>query len=321
MSHLPYKPISQLYQSRFGEKVYKIPVSVADSCPNRQGLKGMQICIFCDEWGSAANKENVQLDLKNQIDKMRTYMSKQYKAHKYLVYFQSYTNTFQRLPIIKEHYETALSYPDVVGLVIGTRPDCLSKSVLDLWNDLTERTSVFVEFGLQSIFDNQLEFLKRGHSAQQSFDAIYRVKKEAPQVEIGIHLMFGLPNETDEDIITTAKTVSELPISDVKLHNLHVLTNTPLADLYKSGDFIPITFESYAQRVMLFLQHLRPNIAVHRLGAVASRWDELVAPEWARYKMEIFQNIVDLMKARGAFQGQLFELGKPANHVLTFLSK
>ncbi len=320
MSHLPYYPISKYYQERFGEKVYKIPVAVADDCPNRRGLKGMQTCIFCDEWGSAANKESHKSELRTQIETVRAHMIKKYHARKFLVYFQAYTNTFERLPALRMNYDTALSYEDVVGFVIGTRPDCLSKSLFTTWNEYAEKTSVFVELGVQTLFNDQLVFLRRGHTREQSIDAIYKLHAETPKISLGVHLMFGMPGETDEQIIETAEVLSQLPIDNVKLHNLHVLTNTPLAELYHQGHFVPIDFETYARRVMLFLQHLKPTIAVHRLGAVASRWDELVAPEWTRHKMAIFQNIIDYMKDRKASQGQLFSgstpSGQPNSRVL-----
>lgn len=317
-SHLYYS-ISQHYQQIFGEKVYKIPVAVADDCPNRRGLKGMQTCIFCDEWGSAANKESHKFELKEQIEKVKTHLNQKYRANKFLVYFQAYTNTFVRLQALKLNYDTALSYPDVAGIVIGTRPDCLSPAVFNLWNEYAEKCAMFVEIGVQSFFNDQLEFLRRGHTGEDSIKAIYKIKEKCPKVGLGIHLMFGLPNETDEQIIETARICSELPIDDVKLHNLHVLTKTPLEDLYRQGLFEPIDFKTYAHRVTLFLQHLRPNIAVHRLGAVASRWDELVAPEWTRYKMQIYQDITTYMREQNASQGQLYNarIESPAPYVLT----
>src|SRR5690606_11212174 len=147
----------------------------------------------------------------------------------------------------------------------GTRPDCLSKALFTTWNEYAEKTSVFVELGVQTLFNDQLEFLRRGHSREQSIEAIHKLASECSNVNLGVHLMFGMPNETDDQIIETARILSALPIQNVKLHNLHVLTNTPLADLYNAGQFTPIDFKTYAHRVTLFLQHLSPRIAVHRL--------------------------------------------------------
>lgn len=302
---LPFNPISEFYISRFGEKVYKIPVTVVDNCPNRMGLRGMKTCNFCDVWGSAANAESATMTLPAQIEKYQASIAERFKSKKFLVYFQAYTNTFTKLDSIRQNFETALSYPFVHGFTVGTRPDCISKGVLDFWNEYHAKSFVAVEIGVQSFFDDDLIWMRRGHTAQQSIDAIQKIAKET-SVNLGIHLMFGLPNETDERIIETAKRCNELPIQNVKLHNLHVLENTPLADDFRAGLFTPIDRELYAHRVNLFLQHLSPRLHVHRLAALASRWDELVAPDWTRDKMGTHQYIVDYMRARGSYQGELF---------------
>jgi hypothetical protein len=302
----PYFPISQVYKQRFGSKVVKIPVSIAENCPNRAGLKGMQTCIFCDVHGSFAYPENQNDELREQIVKHREKVSQRFNASKFLVYFQAYTTTFTQLARLKDGFEIALSYPDVAGLVVGTRPDTLSAAVLRAWRDYSERTFVAVELGVQSFDDEQLVWMRRGHTAAQSIKGIERVVKEAG-VDVGIHLIFGWPTETDEQIIETAKICNGLPITNVKLHNLHVLKHTPLEVLHASGDFTPIDLETYARRVALFLEHLDPRIAVHRLAALSSRWDELIAPDWTRHKMKSYQGIIDVINARGTWQGRLFE--------------
>jgi radical SAM protein (TIGR01212 family) len=236
---LPYNTIAEHYSNRFGEKVYKIPVSVVDDCPNRRGLKGMQTCVFCDVWGSAAQSESLSMELRAQIEKYHAAIAKKYKAKSFLVYFQAYTNTFTKLSGLRHNFETALSYDFVRGFVVGTRPDCLSKGVLDLWQEFHQRSFVAVELGVQSFFDDQLEFLRRGHTAQQSIEAIHRIADNT-QVDLGIHLIFGNPGETDEQIIQTAEIVNKLPITNIKLHNLHALKNTPLEEMYHRGEFTPI---------------------------------------------------------------------------------
>lgn len=304
MQDVPYYPISRFYKSRFGEKVHKIPVSVAEDCPNRLGLRGMKACVFCDEWGSAAYPENREEDITEQIRLNRDVIAKRYKAKKFLVYFQAYTNTFLSLKKLQGLVETALQEPDVVGVVFGTRPDCLSKGVLNFWNELCERTFVAVELGVQSFENEHLEFMQRGHSAEKSLEAIHKVKAET-KVDLGIHLMFGWPNETDDQVIKAANICSSLPISNVKLHNLHVLKKTPLEKMYLDKKFEPVTIEQYAHWVSLFIQKLRPDIAVHRLGAVANRWEDLVAPEWAAHKLRTSQYLIDYLKDRGVQQGEL----------------
>lgn len=300
---LPYHTISEHYNKLFGEKVYKIPVSVVDDCPNRRGLKGMQTCVFCDVWGSAANAESLSMELRTQIEKYQSQVSARYKAKAFLIYFQAYTNTFTKVSALRHNFDVALSYPWVKGFTVGTRPDCLSKAVLDLWQEYHEKSFVAVELGVQSFFNDQLEFMRRGHTAEASLEAIHKIA-ENTNVDLGIHLIFGNPGETDEHIIKTAEIVNTLPITNVKLHNLHVLKQTPLEEIYHRGEFAPIDRETYAHRVELFLQHLSPRFALHRLAAYSSRWEELVAPEWTKDKMGTHQYIIDHLRAKKSYQSQ-----------------
>lgn len=301
---LPYYPISHFYRQHFGEKVYKIPVSVAQSCPNREGLKGMQTCNFCDEWGSAAYPEIRHHSLREQIVTTRQTMREKYRAQKFLVYFQAYTNTFSKSQQLRQQFAEAFSFEDVVGAVVGTRPDCISDAVLDLWYETSQERFMAVELGVQSFDNKQLEWMRRGHLVDKTFQAVERISRSTPQVNLGIHLMFGWPGETDQDVVEAAKITNTLPVHNVKLHNLHVLKNTPLAQDYEAGSFQPIELEDYSRRVMLFLQHLRPEIAVHRLAALSRRSEELIAPRWTAKKMEIYQGILDYLRSHQAFQGQ-----------------
>lgn len=301
----PYFPISQVYKARFGTKVVKVPVAVAEDCPNRRGLRGMQTCIFCDVHGSFAYPENQNDELREQILKHREKVAKRFNASQFLIYFQAYTTTFTGLSKLREGFETALSFPDVAGLVVGTRPDCLSDAVLRTWQEYNERTFVGIEFGVQSFDDDQLTWMRRGHTAAQSIKSIERVAKETG-VDVGIHLIFGWPTENEKQIIETALLCNQLPISNVKLHNLHVLKHTPLENLYHEGQFTPVDLDTYSQRVALFLDHLSPKIAVHRLAALSSRWDELIAPDWTRHKMKSYQGVIDRIVAQGSYQGRLY---------------
>jgi radical SAM protein (TIGR01212 family) len=302
---LPFYPISHHYNKLFGEKVYKIPVSIVDDCPNRMGLKGMQTCIFCDEWGSAAHKESLTMDLKEQIETYQKSIGKRFNSKKFLVYFQAYTNTFAKISTLQANFATSLEYDFVKGFVIGTRPDCISPAVIRLWNEYHEKSHVAVEFGVQSFFDDQLEFLRRGHTREQSLKGILNIAKET-NVDIGIHLIFGLPSETEQHIIETAEIINALPITNVKLHNLHALKNTPLEKMYNEGLFKPICLEKYAEHVRIFLQHLSPKVAIQRLAALASRWDELVAPDWTGNKMGTHQYIIDHIRAHKSYQSELY---------------
>lgn len=301
----PFFPVSSFYRQRFGARVRKLPVSLADTCPNRLGLKGMQTCVFCDVWGSAAYAEQQGVELQKQIEEKLVPMAERYSADAFLVYFQAYTSSFLAVKKLRAAFDAALAFPQVRGLVVGTRPDCLSTAVIDLWREYHARGFLSVELGVQTFDDEALRFLRRGHDAECSRAAIARIRREA-DVDLGIHLMFGLPGETDESVIGAARECSALPIDHVKLHNLHVLKDTPLAEMYARGEFQPIDLATYADRVILFLQHLTPRISVQRLVALSSRWDELIAPDWTRHKLGSTQFILDRMRDRGAFQGQLW---------------
>lgn len=302
-----YYPISRFYKDTFGEKVYKIPVSIVDSCPNRMGLKGMETCIFCDEWGSAAFEDSFEKTLKEQIETYKEKFHKRYKAEKFLVYFQAYTNSLTGISKLRTYYDLALSYDFVEGIVVGTRPDCISPALLRLWEEYSEKTYFSVELGIQSYFEEHVEFLKRGHKAQKSIDAIMKIKQECPKIDIGVHFIFGIPGETDEHIIESAKITNSLPIHNVKLHNLHVLKNTGLEEMFNKGEFEPIELDEYSRRCALFIDYLKPGIPIHRLGATASRWDEVIAPQWIKYKMMSFQALLDGVNKMGAKQGRKFE--------------
>ncbi len=306
MQEIPYNPISRFYQNQFGSKVYKISVAVAETCPNREGLRGMQTCNFCDQWGSAAYHKNLEQPLKEQIDQVRSSLIENRNAKRFLVYFQAYTTTFSRTTRLRDQFNTALEYSDVVGLVVGTRPDCVSQAFLEACNEMAERTFIAVEMGLQSFDEDILVWMRRGHTAAQSVKAIELIAKNCPKVNLGVHIIFGNPGETDEMAIETAKRLNQLPIQNVKLHHMHVLKDTPLAEDYARGEFTPIEREAYFQRCMVFLQHLNPSTAVHRLSAFAPRWDELVAPDWTSYKMKNYQDMLEYMRERGAYQGQEF---------------
>ncbi len=301
-----YRQLSQHYRERFGEKVFKVSVSVVDTCPNRENRNGAAVCIFCDKWGSAAYNQFRDQPLLKQIQINREAIRKRYRAEKFLIYFQAYTNTFGRFRELESLYQIALKEKDVVGIVVGTRPDCLPKRVLLKFAEIAQENYLSVELGVQTFDDAQLRFLSRGHDSASSLSAIRNLKK-LPELNLCVHLMFGIPDETDTQIRETAEILSEHEVDGVKLHNLHVLRNTPLEKLYHESRFTPVELEEYSRKVKLFLENLSPKIAIHRLAAVASRWDELVAPEWVREKMRPTQFIDDYLAAKETWQGRFFE--------------
>ncbi len=298
----PFNPISNFYKSRFREKVYKIPISIIDSCPNREGFKGMETCIFCDVWGSAARSESQNLPLDIQIKKYKQIIGKKFKVKKFLIYFQAYTNSFAKIKTIRKNFYQALEHEGVVGFVVGTRPDCISPALLRLWQEIHEKSFVSVELGAQTFKDDKLKWMKRGHNNEQTLRAIKRIHTET-SIDLGLHFMFGLPNETQEEIQEAAQITANLKITNVKLHNLHVLKNTPLEKDYFNNKFKPCTLEEYSKKVSYFLSYLSPHIYVHRLAALASRWEELIAPDWTRHKMNTHQKILNYLKQHNIIQG------------------
>ncbi len=297
------QPLSEHYLRRFGGKVYKVAVSTAQTCPNREGLKGMSVCTFCDPWGSAAYPERRTLSLAEQVRGNAARIRERYRAERFLVYFQAYTHTFDRVSRIEALYEEALALPDVVGIVIGTRPDCLPPGMIRRLAALAERTYVSVELGVQTLDDGQLRWLSRGHDAACSLAALAALRVHA-RIETCAHLMFGLPGETDAQLRETARTLGDAGVHGVKLHNLHVLRGTPLEALYRAGRFEAVTLAEYADKVATFLEHLPARVVVHRLSAVASRWDEAVAPAWVRHKLAPAQAILDNLVLRDTWQGR-----------------
>ena len=313
MSFLPkfdhqkrYLPISQFYREKFGFRVQKVSVSVAKTCPNREGLAGMKTCIFCDEWGSEPAFVQADWPMLQQLKYHKERIRKRYKANKFLIYFQSYTNTFGRLSELKKHCVEALQQEDIVGIVIGTRPDCLPKGALKFFEELAAQTYLSIELGIQTFDDQQLIFLRRGHDREASIDALKQLRK-IPNLNICAHLIFGIPGESNQQLVEAANLLNELSVDGVKLHNLHVLKNTPLAEEYNSGNFSPIDLKEYAERVVLFLENLDQKISIHRLTAVAPRWDELIAPQWTKEKMRPVQYIENLLATNETWQGRMLD--------------
>lgn len=298
----PYYSIGDYYREKFGERVSKISVNVADTCPNRLGLKGMQTCTFCDVWGSAAYEDQRDFSLERQIENVKQKIVSMTAYNKFLVYFQSYTNSFAGVKTLEAMYDEALRHEGIVGLVIGTRPDCISPALINLWKKFAEKTYVSIELGAQSFYDDFLEFEKRGHNAQTTLDTVYKLS-EIPNLDIGLHFIFGHPGETIEHIVEQAKFASRLPIQNVKLHNLHVLKKTKLEKFHEHDLFQPIELEEYSEKVAQFIAHLPQNIAVQRLSALSSRPDELIAPTWTLHKMTVFQGIIDYMNKKQFYQG------------------
>ncbi|MCC6278675.1 MAG: TIGR01212 family radical SAM protein [Oligoflexia bacterium] len=303
---LPFYPISSHYQKIFGDKIVKLPLSFASTCPNRMGLQGMKTCSFCDETGSFAYPENQNLSLTDQIEIKKKDLLHRYKASGWVAYFQAYTTTLMSVQKLEMMLEALRTTQDFEGVIIGTRPDCLSDQLFELLNRYQKIFPVSIELGVQSFCNEALQWMNRGHSAEKAIAGIKRLARRC-SIDMGIHLIFGWPNESIDDIKKAAAICNELPINHVKLHNLHVLKGTELATHYSEGRFNPESIEVYSEKVISFLEELNPEIAIHRLTAVVPRWNQLIAPEWVRAKMESRQYIIDSMNRHGRYQGRFFK--------------
>jgi len=275
-------------RERFGEKTYKIVVSSGLTCPTRDGTLAKRGCAFCDVRGSSSffGKIGRGKKIQDQLAARIPGIAMRFGAKKFIAYFQSYTNTYSDTEYLREIYSAALSHPQIEGLAVGTRPDCLPDEVLLLLQELSQKHYVCLELGVQSFENATLDWFKRGHTSEQALEAFARAQRLAPNVELSVHLIFGNPTDPIETPIRAAEILNRAPIHGVKLHQLMVLKGTELAEWYMEKPFPLPSLEEYAEIVGQFLNHLRPDIYVERLCATATHPDECLAPEWSRGRWE-----------------------------------
>ncbi len=277
-----YREYGTLLSERFGGKVQKLSVDLALGCPNRDGTLGRGGCIYCNNAAFSPDADKAGRPVAEQIQRGKEFFARKYPEMKYLAYFQSYTGTYAAHSRLVKAYTEALSQDDVVGIIIGTRPDCLPDSLLDTLEALRVETGkeIMIEFGVESAHDITLRRINRGHSWQTTVDAIHRTA--AKGFPIGVHLILGLPGENDEMMAATVRQISALPVEAVKFHQLQVLRGTPLHTMYERGeltDILSFTATEYASLCARILKELRPDIAVDRFVAQAPD-QMLVSPRW-----------------------------------------
>ena len=290
-------------RERFGRRVKKIPVALPFTCPNIDGTKGRGGCIYCYK-GSRPEHLDPRISLREQIEQGIRHAKERYgKKTLFFIYFQSYTNTYGDVWELKELYDTALEYDDVVGLDVGTRPDCAPNEVLSLLSSYRERGyEVWIEFGLQSANFETLKRINRAHGVSELVDATLRAK--AFGLKVCIHTIVGLPGETREDFLETAKLVASLRADGIKIHPIYVMKNTGLAKLYEEGRFKPLSLEEYVSYASEMLELIPPSTVVHRLTAEAKK-PALLAPDYCTYerKLEVIKAIEDHLRSKGSRQG------------------
>jgi radical SAM protein (TIGR01212 family) len=295
-----YNSFSDELKRKFGCRVQRISVDAGFSCPNRDGLLDSGGCIFCSGSGSGAYSIRRDLSVAGQIVDGKEVMRRKYKAQRFIAYFQAYSNTYATVDQLRPLYSEALSVPDVVGLIVATRPDCVPEDVLDYLQELSHRTYLWLELGVQSIHDRTLTFINRRHDHARSVDTIQRATSRG--IRVCAHVILGLPGETREEMLATAGELNRLGVAGVKLHLLHVMKGTRLAEMYGRGEVQVLDRDEYAGLVCDFLERLDPRILIHRLTGDGGH-DSLVAPLWSLKKFEILNLIDTELERRGTRQG------------------
>jgi radical SAM protein (TIGR01212 family) len=295
-----YHAFGPYLKKKFGTVVYKVNVDAGFTCPNRDGTLGISGCIYCNNNSFRPSECKTEMPIREQIEKGIQYLSKRYKAQKFLVYFQPYTNTYAPVAELERMYREALSVPLVIGLAIGTRPDCVDKEKIELLSRLARDYFILIEYGLQSIHDKSLQFMLRGHDYKAFLDAISLTKEKG--IHMGTHLIVGFPTETRDEMLAMADELSTLPIGFLKIHQLQIVKDTPLAEIYRESPFPIFTYEEYLDFLVDFIERLSPEIVLQRLFAMAPD-DILIAPNWGKTKQEIIRDINKRFVQRDAVQG------------------
>ena len=295
-----YYDLKSFFRNRFGCPVYKLPIDAGFTCPNRDGFVASGGCIYCDGRGSRLRQAGPLPTVTEQVRAGKDFYRNRRGAKKFIAYFQTFTNTYGPPEKLEALYGEALREEDVVGLSIGTRPDCVPDPVIDLLAGLARDRHVWIEYGLQSMHDRTLRFLNRGHDRAAFLDAISRTAGK--NIFICVHIIVGLPGETEEDILETVAQIASLPIQGIKIHLLLALRGTPLGDLYERGEIALMTMERYVNTVCNILESLPPEMTIQRLTADGYR-DIYLAPGWGRNKMEVLNAIDRELKQRDSFQG------------------
>ncbi|MCX8030834.1 MAG: TIGR01212 family radical SAM protein [Thermodesulfovibrionales bacterium] len=280
--------------------VHKVNVDAGFTCPNRDGTLDVTGCIYCNNDSFRPAECKPQLTIKEQIRNGINYISLRYGATRFLVYFQPFTNTYGDLEDLQRLYSEALSYPSVIGLAIGTRPDCVDEDKINFIKTLAKKHFILIEYGLQSIYDKTLKFIHRGHDYNKFLEAVDLTLGKG--IHIGVHLIVGFPTETKEEMLMMATEISKLPVEFVKIHQLQIVKNTPLADYYYKNPFHTFQYDEYLDFLVDFIERLSSHIVIQRFFA-SSPENILIAPKWGKTKHQVMRDIQRWFDKKNAFQG------------------
>lgn len=299
-----YKKYSSYLTARFGCKVNKVSLDLGFTCPNRDGSLAVGGCIYCNNDSFVPPYARSRYTLDNQITSGMRYLKARFKAKKFIAYFQAYTNTYSDVDELENLYRQALSYEDVVGLAIGTRSDCIDEEKLDMMERLAKDVYVSLEYGIESTYDKTLKFMNRGHDYESVVNAIDLSKGRG--LHLGAHIIVGFPTETEDEMLAMAKEVSGLGIDVLKIHNLHIVRNTPLARMYSEKPFYLFDYEEYLSFITRFIERLSPELVLERLFTDTPR-DLLIAPVWTKNHIEVLRGIDSELIKRDTYQGKFFD--------------
>lgn len=287
-------------KKNFNTIIHKVNVDAGFTCPNRDGTLDVTGCIYCNNDSFRPSECKPQLSLREQIRKGISYLSLRYGARRFLVYFQPFTNTYASVSELEHLYAETLSHPAVIGIAIGTRPDCVDEEKISLIHSFAKKYFVLIEYGLQSIYDKTLEYIHRGHNYQAFLDAVNITAEKG--IHIGAHIIVGFPTETKDEMLSIATEISKLPVEFIKIHQLQVVKDTPLASYYEKEPFHVFSYEEYLDFVVDFIEHLSPKITIQRFFATAPP-DILIAPKWGKSRHQLMNEIKKRFIERNAMQG------------------
>ena len=299
-SNKRYHTLDYFFKQKFGCKVFKVSLNAGFTCPNIDGTVGYGGCIYCSNSGSAEFAGNINDDLVTQFNSIKEMIHHKWPSAKYIGYFQAHTNTYAPVNILKEKYETIMNLNNVVGLNIATRPDAISVECLDYLEELSKKTYLTIELGLQTIHESTSKLINRCHTLECFHNMVYELKKR--NINVVVHIINGLPYETPTMMLETVKYLNKLPIDGVKIHMLHILKNTPLETLYKNKKFHILTKEEYVSIVCDQLENLRNDIVIHRITGDPKK-DDLIEPSWLTFKFCVLNEIDKELKRRNSYQG------------------
>lgn len=299
----PYHSLDYMLKERFGEKIYKVSLNGGMTCPNRDGKIGSRGCIFCSAGGSGDFAADGALSVSRQIEDQKKLLSKKRPAGKYIAYFQAYTNTYAPVEYLRSLFTEALCHPDIVGLSIGTRPDCLGEDVLRLLAELNARKPVWVELGLQTIHEQTAAYIRRGYPLSCFEKSVADLRKAG--LEVIVHTILGLPGESSRDVLDTMKYLNAMDIQGIKLQLLHVLRDTDLAEDFEKGMFQVLDMEEYLDLLISCLETLSPEIVIHRITGDGPK-KLLIAPLWSSQKRTVLNTLHRRMKELDTWQGKLY---------------